>query len=75
MEFVTFTVAVLALVLGGVAFIRTGGIEELRHHSASLRQVREKTADALHRLEQFIRGQANLGPGPESGTGNTHAHQ
>jgi hypothetical protein len=60
MEAFTLLIAVLALGIAIVAFKRTGGIEELRHQVEGLggksETAREKTADALNRLEHLIRG-------------------
>lgn len=60
MEVVTLLIAVVALVISVVAYMRTGGIQDLRRQVDSLssasESVREKTADALARLERLIRG-------------------
>lgn len=60
MEAVTLIIAVVALVIAVVAFIRTGGIQNLRHQmegiSAKTETARDRTADALDRLERLIRG-------------------
>jgi uncharacterized protein YoxC len=60
MEILSFIVAVIALVIAVAAFKRTGGIQELRHQvqglTSSTDSVRDRTADALNRLEQLVRG-------------------
>lgn len=60
MEFFTLIIAIIALVLAIVAFRRTGGIGDLRHRldtlSATTGTARDRTADALDRLERLIRG-------------------
>lgn len=62
----TLLIAVVALVIAILAFQRTGGgINDLRRQMEDLREktehatkgAREVTADALSRLETFIRGQ------------------
>jgi hypothetical protein len=60
MEFVTFLIALVALVIAVLAYIRTGGIPDLRSQVKSLGSatevLRTKTADALDRLERVVRG-------------------
>ena len=60
MEVVTLIIAVVALVLAVVAFVRTGGMPDVRRQldSLSLRteSARDRTADVLDRLERIIRG-------------------
>lgn len=60
MEVVTLLIAVAALVIAVAAYTRTGGIQNLRRQVDSLssasESVRERTADALARLERLIRG-------------------
>lgn len=60
MEALTLLIAVIALGIAIVAFKRTGGIEDLRHQvegfGSKSEMARQKTADALNRLEQLIRG-------------------
>lgn len=71
MEAVTFIIALVALVLAVIAFLRTRGIGNLRQQfdtlSSKTETAREKTADALDRLEQVIRGK---GKPPEAGKGS-----
>jgi hypothetical protein len=65
MEVLTLLIAVVALVVAILAFQRTGGIHDLRRQMEDLTEkselatkgARDKTADALSRLETFIRGQ------------------
>jgi len=60
METLSFIIAVIALVIAVAAFKRTGGIQELKHQvqglTSSTDSVRDRTADALNRLEQLVRG-------------------
>jgi len=60
MEVLTLLIAVAALVIAVAAYTRTGGIQDLRRQVDSLssasESVREKTADALARLERLTRG-------------------
>lgn len=60
MEIVTFIIAVLALVIAVLAYIRTGGLEDLRSQVMAVgpatEALRAKTADALDRLERVVRG-------------------
>lgn len=60
MEALTLLIAVIALGLAIVAFKRTGGIEDLKRQvegfGSKSETARHKTADALNRLEQLIRG-------------------
>ncbi len=53
MEAVTLLIAVVALALAIVAFVRTGGIPDVRHSADT---ARDRTADILDRLEQIVRG-------------------
>ena len=65
MDVFTLLVAIVALVIAIMAFQRTGGIHDLRHQMEELssksdqaaKGARDMTADALARLENFIRGQ------------------
>jgi len=65
MDVFTLIVAIVALVIAIMAFQRTGGIHNLRHQMEELssksdqatKSARDITADALDRLETFIRGQ------------------
>lgn len=60
MEALTLLIALIALAIAIVAFKRTGGIEDLRRQvdgfGSKFEMARQKTADALDRLEQLIRG-------------------
>jgi len=53
-------IAVVALVIAIAAYRRTGGVVELQNHiqtlSSTTDSVRDRTADALNRLEQLVRG-------------------
>lgn len=49
MEVVTLLISVVALVIAVAAFVRTGGIQEIRHTTGT---VRDRTADLLDRLER-----------------------
>ena len=65
MDVFTLLVAIVALVIAILAFQRTGGIHDLRRQMDDLsnksehaaKGARDMTADALARLETFIRGQ------------------
>jgi len=65
MDVFTLLVAIVALVIAIMAFQRTGGIHDLRRQMDDLssksehaaKGARDMTADALSRLETFIRGQ------------------
>ncbi len=74
MEVVTLVIAVIALVLAVVAFVRTGGGPELRRQIDSLASktdaARDRTADALDRLERLIRGKEKSDPGKEGQEGS-----
>lgn len=66
MEVVTLLIAVVALVIAVAAYTRTGGIRDLRRQVDSLssasESVRDKTADAIARLERLIRGREKAPP-------------
>lgn len=72
MEFVNFVIALAALIIAVLAFKRTGGMQDLRKQMEDLSEksehttktARDMTADALARLESFIRGQ-DKAPSPE----------
>lgn len=72
MEILNFILAVTALVVAVLAFQRTGGIHDLRRQMEDLseksehatKSARDLTADALGRLESFIRGQGKP-PSPD----------
>jgi hypothetical protein len=70
---VTILIAVAALVMAIIAFIRTGGIQDVRRQVDALGiktdTVRDRTADTLDRLERLIRGREEPGSGPEHPTG------
>lgn len=70
MEIVTLIIAVIALVIAVIAFQRTGGIKDLRHQvdtaSSKSEAVRDRTADALDRLERLVRGKEKPTAEPES---------
>jgi hypothetical protein len=59
MEGITLLIAVVALVLSILAYQRTGGTADLKKQVEALNAIvdslREKTADALDRLEKTIR--------------------
>ena len=60
MEGITLIIAIAALVIGIIAFQRTGGIKELRQEVDNLNirteTVRERTANLLNRFERMVRG-------------------
>ena len=60
MEFITFVIAVAALLIAGIAFQRTGGIEELKRQVETSKfktdGMRDRTADVLNKLEGVVRG-------------------
>ena len=60
MEAVTLLIAVVALVLAIMAFVRTGGLGDVRRQldtvSTRTESARDRTADVLDRLERLIRG-------------------
>ena len=60
MEAVTLLIAVAALVIGVIAFIRTGGMTDMRRQIENVttrtESARDRTADVLDRLERLIRG-------------------
>ncbi len=60
MEALALLIALIALGLAIVAFKRTGGMEDLKRQvegfGSKSEMARQKTADALDRLEQLIRG-------------------
>ncbi|GJL67597.1 MAG: hypothetical protein NPIRA06_02320 [Nitrospirales bacterium] len=71
MEVLTLLIAIVALVIAILAFQRTGGgIRDLRRQMEDLSEksehatkgARDMTADALSRLETFIRGQQKPAP-------------
>ncbi len=60
MEFITFVIAVVALLIAGISFQRTGGIEELKRQVETSKfrtdGMRDRTADILDRFERVVRG-------------------
>ncbi|KRT70911.1 MAG: hypothetical protein XU15_C0002G0063 [candidate division NC10 bacterium CSP1-5] len=66
MDVVNLIIAVLALVIAILAYIRTGGLVDLRSQVKAVgpatEALRTKTADALDRLEGVVRGSS----GPRS---------
>jgi hypothetical protein len=65
METLSFIIAVVALVIAVAAFKRTGGVRELKRQvqaSSTTDSVRDRTADALSRLEQLVRGKERPKP-------------
>ena len=70
MEVLALLIAIVALVIAILAFQRTGGIHDLRRQMEDLTEksehatkgARDMTADALSRLEAFIRGQQKPSP-------------
>jgi hypothetical protein len=70
MEAVTLLIAVVALVLAIMAFIRTGGMGDVRRQLDTVthktESARDRTADVLDRLEHLIRGKEK-GEREESG--------
>ena len=77
MDVFTLFIAIVALVIAILAFQRTGGINDLRQQMEDLSAkseyatngARDMTADALGRLETFIRGQQKpSAPEEESST-------
>lgn len=67
MEAVTLLIAVAALVIAVLAFVRTGGIQEVRRQLEVIGPraeiARDRTADVLDRLERLVRGREK--PRPE----------
>lgn len=79
MEILTLIIAVVALVIAVLAYMRTGGIEDLRSQVKTMgtktdtlraktadatESLRVKTADALDRLERTVRGAREPAPPP-----------
>lgn len=75
MEAVTLIIAVVALVIAVVAFVRTGGIQDVRRQveglSLKTEAARDRTADILDRLERLIRGREKPPPEKEGGPGGS----
>ena len=79
MEVLALLIALLALVIAGLAYIRAGGKEEIQKQMGDLgvktETAREKTADVLDRIEQMVRGKGRAPAQDaeaegESGTGD-----
>ena len=81
MEIVTLIIALVALVVAVLAYMRTGGIEDLRSQVKTMgsktdtfraktadatETLRAKTADVLDRLERTVRGSREPAPPPAS---------
>ena len=70
MDILALIIAVVALVIAIAAFKRTGGVGELHHQiqtlSSTTDSVRDRTADALTRLEQLVRGKERPKPDEQS---------
>jgi len=70
MEILSLIIAVIALVIAVAAFMRTGGVSELKRQvqalSSTTDSVRDRTADALNRLEQLVRGKERPKPDERS---------
>lgn len=70
MEVLSLIIAVIAIAIAVAAFMRTGGVRELKHQvqtlSSTTDSVRDRTADALNRLEQLVRGKERPKPGEPS---------
>lgn len=72
MELINFVIGLAALIIAILAFQRTGGMQDLRKQIEDLSEksehttktARDMTADALSRLEGFIRGQ-DKSPSPD----------
>jgi hypothetical protein len=66
MEILSLIIAVIALGIAVAAFRRTGGVGELKRQvqglSSTTGSVRDRTADALNRLEQLVRGKERPKP-------------
>lgn len=60
MEYLALFFSLIALIVAIVAYSRTGGIKEVKAQVSSLGSsvdsVREKTADAVGKVEKLIRG-------------------
>ncbi len=66
MQLVTLVLALAALVIAVLAYIRTGAIQDLSNQASSLGSgtdaIRAKTADALDRLGTAVRGSRQTPP-------------
>ncbi len=60
MELLSLLVSIVALVLAGVAFSRTGGMRDVRRQldalSSKAESARELAANTIDRLEDIVRG-------------------
>jgi hypothetical protein len=65
-QLVTLVLALAALVIAVLAYIRTGAIQDLSNQASSLGSatgaIRAKTADALDRLGTAVRGSRQTPP-------------
>jgi len=59
-EYLALLLSIIALIVAAMAYARTGGIQEVKAQVSSLgstvESVREKTADALGKMEKLVRG-------------------
>jgi hypothetical protein len=66
MEILSLIIAEIALGIAVAAFMRTGGVGELKRQvqglSSTTDSVRDRTADALNRLEQLVRSKERSKP-------------
>jgi hypothetical protein len=66
MEILSLVIALIALGFAVAAFRRTGGVGELKRRvqglSSTTDSVRDRTADALNRLEHLVRGKERPKP-------------
>lgn len=60
MEYIALVLSIIALIVAIVAYGRTGGIKEVKAQVSTLgnsvESVRERTADALGKVERLVRG-------------------
>ena len=70
MDVLALMTAVVALVIAIAAFRRTGGGRELKRQvqglSSTTESLRDRTADALDRIEQLVRGRERPNPDERS---------
>jgi hypothetical protein len=70
MNVLALIIAVVALVIAVAALSRTGGVRELKRQvqgrSSTTESMRDRTADALNRLEQMVRGKERPKPDERS---------
>jgi cell division protein FtsL len=66
MDVLTLIIAVVALVVACAAYVRSGGVQDLRRQIQTVglntESARQRTADAVSRLEQLIRGRDKREP-------------